>query len=321
MKKINLIDQIDFSLTFCHEMVENNGEDACFSQVSDKYAAACVFDGCGGLGSKNYAAFGGKTGAYMASRLVSGATQGWFSTLSPEHLRIEDYRRFIDYAYETVNRYADTGGPVIKGSMKKAFATTIVSSILSVSNNTVYADFFWAGDSRGYVLDEKGLHQVTVDDIEGEDALSNLSGDGVLSNVAFYGGSYDVHSKKIALPEKCLVFSATDGCFGYLTTPMEFEHLLLDTLLHSDSAISWEKKIEEKLGKIAGDDYTLSLLAVGFGDFSSLKRYFYQRAGELQNEYVKKLEDVSEEEKVALWNKYKTDYYSISPEADLLSAK
>ena len=33
------------------------------------------------------------------------------------------------------------------------------------------------------MLNEKGLHQLSRDDVEGEDAFSNLSDDGVLKNV------------------------------------------------------------------------------------------------------------------------------------------
>lgn len=77
------------------------------------------------------------------------------------------------------------------------------------------ADFIWAGDSRGYVLSDMGLAQVTKDDIDDSvDALDNISNDGVLTNVVSADGNYILHSKQIKIKDKIIIFNATDGCFG-----------------------------------------------------------------------------------------------------------
>ena len=74
----NIQEQLDTLFVVSGEMIENNGEDnfCCLSGGCSSIAA--VFDGCGGLGAKTYAGFQGHTGAYVSSRLMSGAVYDWF---------------------------------------------------------------------------------------------------------------------------------------------------------------------------------------------------------------------------------------------------
>ena len=160
-------------------------------------------------------------------------------------------------------------------------------SVAFLKNNVINVNFLWAGDSRGYVLDEDGLHQITTDDIDGEDAMSNLSNDGVLKNVASLANDYEIHTRHIILKKPSVVFCATDGCFGYLSTPMEFEDMLLETLLLSESPNQWKQMLYDKIGLYAGDDYTMSLLAVGFNDFANFERSFKAKFGVSPREYRK----------------------------------
>lgn len=307
MKNENLYNLIDFQFAFSEEMIEANGEDSFYSDINENYSVLSVFDGCGGLGSKEYDNFNGKTGAYMASRVVSGATKKWFSELPIEN-EVEVYKQYIDKSFGIANEYADKDTIVIKGSMQKPFPTTIALALNKVTKKGFEIDFIWAGDSRGYVLDENGLHQITLDDINGEDAMSNLSNDGVLTNVAHLAGDYVLHKRRIMLKKPSVVFCATDGCFGYLSTPMEFENLLLETMNNSNSPDEWKKLLKELLRNYACDDYTMSLLAVGYNDFDKMKKYFVKRFQKLQQDYIINLSEKAYEEKVELWNKYKNSY-------------
>jgi len=307
MKSENLYDLIDFQFAFSEEMIEANGEDSFYSDINESHSVLAVFDGCGGLGSKEYDNFNGKTGAYMASRVVSGATKKWFSVL-PVKDEVEVYKQYIDKSFEIANEYADKDTIVIKGSMRKPFPTTIALALNRITKKGLETNFIWAGDSRGYVLDDNGLHQITVDDINGEDAMSNLSNDGVLTNVAHLTGNYVLHNRKIILKKPSIIFCATDGCFGYLSTPMEFENLLLETMSRSNSPDEWKKLLIETLRNYACDDYTISLLAVGYNDFNKMKKSFIKRFQELQQNYIVNLSEKVYEDKVELWNKYKNSY-------------
>ena len=49
------------------------GEDSYFCSHGENSAIISVFDGCGGAGARVYEKIGRHTGAYIASRIVSGA--------------------------------------------------------------------------------------------------------------------------------------------------------------------------------------------------------------------------------------------------------
>lgn len=308
MKTVKLSNIIDFQFSFCKEMIDKNGEDSYFTALNEKYSILSVFDGCGGLGAKEYANFGGKTGAYMASKIAGGATEDWFLNLTPNSINPTSYKKFIDNGFNIAEKFSDKGGLVFKGSMQKTFPTTISTAVAFLKNNVINVNFLWAGDSRGYVLDEDGLHQITTDDIDGEDAMSNLSNDGVLKNVASLANDYEIHTRHIILKKPSVVFCATDGCFGYLSTPMEFEDMLLETLLLSESPNQWKQMLYDKIGLYAGDDYTMSLLAVGFNDFANLKNSMVRRKAYMYSEYMQNMENYTYEQKVELWNRYKIGY-------------
>ena len=53
----------------------------------------------------------------------------------------------------------------------------------------------------------------------------------------------NINVKKIRIEHPCIIMAATDGCFGYLKSPMEFEKLLLDTLLAGESIVQWQNAL------------------------------------------------------------------------------
>ena len=70
---------LDFhTAVFCGEARENLGEDNWCYHFCENMGILGVFDGCGGSGSKKYENFSGKTGAYVASRIVAGGLEIWF---------------------------------------------------------------------------------------------------------------------------------------------------------------------------------------------------------------------------------------------------
>jgi len=192
------------------------------------------------------------------------------------------------------------------GSLGKAFPTT-ASIITGKTNNKKISQLkiscFWAGDSRCYMLDFEGLHQLTTDDLDGQDAMSNLTNDGVMTNVINATAPFEIHFKELTVGHPCILLTATDGCFGYLNSPMEFEYLLIDTLLNAKSIIEWRIMLNDRMNQVSGDDYTLCVAACGFKDFDNLKSTFVDRREYVSNVYINNPEDVYN-----LWEVYKKDY-------------
>lgn len=305
----NILSSVDFGLEVFKEKIPNNGEDSYLYMFSPINGIVGVFDGCGGSGAKKYEKYQGKTGAYMASRVVSGATRDWFIDFArgnvakdPSSLK-ERIKQYLSLCREIGG-----GSTSFKGSMSKDFPTTAAIIMIGFDNQSIQATCLWAGDSRCYLLDDAGLKQLTEDDLGGLDAMENLTADGVLTNVISSSKDFELHCKIITITKPALLFSATDGCFGYFSTPMEFENLLLSTLCASENVDEWEHDISNILEEVAGDDYSLSGVALGYGSFSNLKKSFVKRYSDLRANYIDGLEEKSIEDKKVLWHSYKPIY-------------
>lgn len=202
----------------------------------------------------------------------------------------------------------------LKGSLSSKSFPTTASIITYAFGEKPSCTFLWAGDSRGYILDKDGLCQVTRDDIDSDsDAYNNIGGDSRLSNLICADKAYDLHEKSISLKAPCVLISSTDGCFSYFQTPMEFEYMLLSTLLSAKSIYEWETKIKMCLQKQASDDYTMAVLICGFHKFNEIKPYFRNRFQRLRNDYINPLftarKTNSDIDIGMLWKDYRGLYY------------
>lgn len=297
MKKKTI--EINSIFSVAEEMVKHNGEDSfCYKIDNDDFLIAS-FDGLGGSGAKKYENYSGKTGAYIASRAVSGVVELWFSESKDD----KELPNYIQDALDICEKHADNKTSRIMGSLSKAFPTTASVIVGKISKNEIDAICYWAGDSRCYMLDADGLHQLTTDDLDGQDAMSNLTNDGVMTNVINASTSFEIHNKELVIDHPCILLTATDGCFGYLNSPMEFEHLLIDSLVKSKNITEWKIALNERMHKVTGDDYTLCVAICGFADFEDIQRTFVKRNTYVVDNYINTQNDVN-----AMWEIYKKDY-------------
>ncbi len=296
MKKENR--DLNSIFSVAEEMVKDNGEDCFYYDVSGDRFIISALDGCGGSGSKKYENYSGKTGAYIASRAVCGGVRSWFCTSGKE----EELGTYIRGALAVCKKYADKAGRLM-GSLSKAFPTTAAIVTGRLGDVEVDINCYWAGDSRCYMLNADGLYQLTKDDLDVEDAMQNLTSDGMMTNVISASTAFEIHAKGFKVSYPCIFLTATDGCFGYLTSPMEFENLLLETLLRANSMHDWKIALNERFHAVAGDDYTLSVAICGFESFADIQKTFKARYLHLTDKYIKPKVDVN-----ALWNEYKKEY-------------
>lgn len=278
------------------EMVKQNGEDSYYYQTKGDDFIVASFDGCGGSGSRKYQNYSGKTGAFIASRAVCGSVKDWFCNSRKQ----QELSSYIQKSLDICSHYADKKSR-ITGSLGKAFPTT--AAIIVGNSKTGSINCFWAGDSRCYMLSDKGLHQLTVDDLDGQDAMSNLINDGKMTNVISASSAYRIHTNALKITSPCMLFSATDGCFGYLKSPMEFEYLIIDSLMNARNMIEWKHNLNEKMFAITGDDYTFCAALVGFKTFDNIKQYYKKRHNFVYKNYIDSKHDVN-----LLWELYKKDY-------------
>ena len=316
-KENDLLSLVYKIVTVNGEMIKGNGEDSYSHIVNERYGFFGVFDGCGGIGSRKYEEFDNKTGAYIASRVVSDMSYEWFMDFCnrgeplSEHLicgLLEDMREFLIENLVIVDACVKT--TAIKGSLTKKFPTTSALALCEYQQGFLEVCFVWAGDSRGYVLTKDGLVQVTIDDVSGNmDAMSNLSDDGRLTNVISANGDFKLNHKIITISQPTILITATDGCFGYFSTPMEFEYMLVETLTMSYNLENWQGRLDQYIRQYTGDDYTMCITICGYKKFSALKKAYISRKQQLYTDYISKLNTANLDKKNKLWKQYKKAYY------------
>lgn len=307
------------------EQKRNLGEDdrVCLCSAESKAAIIACLDGCGGAGAKRYPAVENWTGARISSRLCGNAVYNWFSQNCVAQLGMQgisasiisvSLKQAIDSALDYANSKLSGSSSVVKGSLSKPLPTTLVAALIEQTGiDQLRCLYLWVGDSRGFLFTTKGLRQMTIDDIQGNmDPLENLENDGVLTNVISAWKNYTIHANDIHISTPSVIITATDGCFSYFVSPIEFEGVLLDTLSASNSPNDWERNLIDSISKTASDDFTMEIAIVGFKSFSELKSAYCQRRIEFRANYGIPLEYCKQQSDrsgmLQLWQQYKTFY-------------
>lgn len=313
----NLQNRLDFLLLFSQEKKPENGEDAMVYSINVEEVLIGVFDGCGGSGARQYSSVGNKTGAYLASRIASGTVRDWFAvsdkSLIPEMVRNRIVSMLHTCFYES--GMCKEPAPRMINKLARTLPTTAAFAVCREKGESIQADCYWAGDSRLYLLDEDGLAQISVDDLNVTDAMESLYIGGKMTNVVHLPkdgeNGFSVHHSQLRLKKPAILFAATDGCFDYITSPMEFEYLLLETLERAESAAEWEKNLKETIGKIAQDDSTMTAVAFDYGAFNNLKFSLSKRKEYMWKTYISQMDGLDKEQKTLLWRKYRENYYRL----------
>ena len=304
-------DIFDGQFVVSAEISGGKGEDSfCCSRAGDA-ALIGVFDGCGGLGARQYDHYKNHTGAYIASRLASGAVYDWFrgGNGKGRHGNLTEELRERTAGALLLGEQKGGSALKLRGAMVRDFPTTAAIALAEYGNGEITVQSVWAGDSRVYILNENGLSPLSKDDTHSRDAFEDLRDDPVQTNVLSSDGRYTLHTSHVRLQGPAAVVAATDGYFGYWRTPMHFEYFLLDTLRRSGSLSEWKQRLHSEIQDVTGDDATMGVMLFYFGTFGNLKQYFADRHRKLAEAYIQPLADAYTEEKAReLWLTYRDGY-------------
>lgn len=278
------------------ERVPGRGEDAepfvSYHHDSDQGVLA-VFDGSGGAGAAPvWQTSGGesRTGAWVGARVARLATDAWFHDVAvegepPEPETLRDYLRyFLDHAPQRRSK--------ISGTMRRQLPTTLAAvhyRLLRVQKEVqLELRALWAGDSRAYVLRPgSGLQVLTRDHTQESDALALLRSDPPMTNLVCADREFEIDGQRLTHPLPCVLVTATDGFFGYVHTPADFETLLLRTLGQAATVEEWADLIRREVQAYTADDASLAVVALGYRGFTDLRAQFAARMGQLADRYVR----------------------------------
>lgn len=169
-----------------------------------------------------------------------------------------------------------------------------------------YDDFVKVMESKS-----KHVRQLRIRVVAFRDYLAD-GDNAILKNILCAESAPNLHQKNFSIQEPFVVFAATDGCFGYFSTPMEFEGALLLSMMESKNAAEWENSLLEHIGQVAGDDYTLVAAAYGFDTFQNLQSTLFPRWQFLKQTQlcvISELPLLDREARIGLWQKYKENYF------------
>jgi hypothetical protein len=153
----------------------------------------------------------------------------------------------------------------------------------------------WAGDSRVYAFTPQGMHQLSIDDLRDPgDAMENLRHDSVISNAISADTEFHINHRRVALEAPFFLVCATDGCFGYLPTPMHFEELVLSTLASATSEEDWSARLQARISAVTGDDASMATIAVG-AELDALQTLYAPRLAEVSEQYTAPMDALRDE--------------------------
>lgn len=284
--------------------IPDQGEDSDpIVRTGPDLGLVAVFDGMGGAGGTVYdTAEGPRSGAYMASRIARDVVeQRMLDALVPEwHLDGPATATELHDGVKAalVARLAELNAPPsrLRSKLLRALPTTMALVALQrhePNGGQWVAHVMWAGDSRAYVFEpEGGARQLTTDDIrDAGDAMANLRRDSVVANAMSADTDFTVNYRQVELAAPFLLVAATDGCFGYVGSPMHFEHLVLSELDVADDVAAWSSAIQRRVAAVTGDDAAMAVLGVG-ADFDELQALFAERTEELAAGFTTPLDDL-----------------------------
>lgn len=293
-----------------HHQPAGTGEDAppIATFRESPHGLIGVFDGLGGAGGETIKFPDGSehTGAWVASRRAHDivlevydeliiqtpapppAAAGRSGDLYDRKTGLPQIRPQFDFTAELKRalqkgliKYAAElhagGSGLLKSRLIKTLPTTMAICAYDLSSHEYMA--IWAGDSRVYCLNpDVGLQQVTTDDLKtNADAMQNLTQDAIMSNCVSASADFVLQERRFPLPSACVLIAATDGCFGYVQTPLHFEYMLLSTMREARSFPEWEEHLKGAIIRVTQDDSTLAAVAVGWPDFAALQERFADR--------------------------------------------
>lgn len=275
--------------------LKGHDEDAP-AYADDRMLIVC--DGLGGGGQNAYLIDGEKrTSAYLGSRKISIACQEYISAHYDEFCENMQNPAFLiaelkSYISNSLSQYVTEKGlkNIVRGKSMQMLPSTLVAIVYKHHDDYTDALVVSAGDSRAFVLTpDKGLQQISRDDVF--DSVDAFEKSATMTNNIRQDGEFYINYGYFNLPSKCVLLVCTDGCFDYISTPMELEYRLEYSISKSGDLLDPKlNNLGEYFGNVLvksglKDDCTMAGVILGYSDSENIKNLFLRRALHIQEKY------------------------------------
>jgi hypothetical protein len=247
-----------------------------------------VFDGSGGAGgAPAHTSSDGtpRSGAWLGARAARAGLESWFRECVEAGGSFdvtELHRRFG----ELLTGLRPPRRSKVLGTAARELPTTMAAIRYVLNGGSVDCHALWAGDSRAYAFTPRsGLQPLTRDHTVESDGLAQLLEDPPLTNLICADRDFVIEPHDTVLDLPVVLLCATDGFFGYVSTPADFECHLLHTLQYASDGPDWARRLANAVEEYTRDDASLVIVAIGYADFDGLRRSFADRAGEIFGRY------------------------------------
>ena len=263
--------------------------------VNQSHAIVC--DGMGGAGSSQIQLVSDKgevytrTNAYIGSRIVSYAADIYLSS----HLE-EIKASVVKLDYSKLNFIinglkdkiiSEMNEGLIKYNVEvsrsisiRTFPTTLAAAVCFQSEGHNNVLTIWTGDSRVYALTGNGLLLLTQDDTPDPDSMTT---DSKIINKISAGHPFTINYALYSFDEPLFIFACSDGCFDYIPSPLNYEWLLIRSILDikNDGVENIGELVAESIKTTiypkVYDDTTIAGFIIGFSSLDQMKAMFQNR--------------------------------------------
>jgi serine/threonine protein phosphatase PrpC len=282
--------------TIWSDKIPNYGEDAPpIHHAKHTHGFIAVLDGMGGAGNEKYTAPDGveRSGAYIGARAAREYLDLWQMRHTKGSINGYELAAGFNTALQATYDTLVSRPSLIKSKMRRTLPTTLAAVRYSITSKQTKIESLWAGDSRAYVLTTDGLRQLSKDDADvDESSLSGFMQDAPLTNCISLNGETVIHTHTQCVDGPCVLIVATDGCYGYLSSPAHVEQLLLACMHEAKSATQWGELVHARLLPVAGDDFSMALVCIGWKKHADVISAFSQRLKYIAN-LVKRFDDLN----------------------------
>lgn len=276
----------------------------CASKAQRQRIFVGVFDGMGGAGASMVeTGVNSFTEAYRASRIVRLECFNFVAAkvvnsvlgfgrgeVSARDLTAHLQKRLKHHAHHLG---VGPGASRIRGTLTRTLPTTLACADVRIEEALsgqliTYVKTLWAGDSRVWVLSpSRGLQQLTSDDVGLDDPLEQLRQDPPMNNVVSASVDFVLNERSWRFSGQLLLVCATDGVSGYVRSPGEVEHIILQAFRRAETSGSPVARIlREAFAETAHDDVSCVVTSVGFSSVTELNHMFESRRSDLENRYA-----------------------------------